>query len=99
MLPEGRHDDAAANFRFDREMRAVGSLDHPNIVRASDAREIDGRRVLVMEFVEGMDLAELVRHHGPLPIADACEIIRQAALGLQSATSRDWCIGTSSPRT
>ena len=70
MLPEGRHDDPAANSRFDREMRAVGSLDHPNIVRASDAREIDGRRVLVMEFVEGMDLADLVRHHGPLPIAE-----------------------------
>ena len=74
--------------RFDREMMAVGSLDHPNIVRASDAREIDGRRVLVMEFVAGMDLADLVRHYGPLPIADACEMIRQTALGLQSAHER-----------
>ena len=88
MLPEGRHEDAAANLRFDREMRAVGSLDHPNIVRASDAREIDGRRFLVMDFVEGMDLARLVREHGPLPVADGCEVIRQAALGLQSAHER-----------
>ena len=85
MLPEGRHDDAAANARFDREMRAVGSLDHPNIVRAMDAREIDGRQFLVMEFVDGMDLAALVRRYGPLPVADACELIRQAAWGLQSA--------------
>jgi len=88
MLPESRHDDATANFRFDREMRAAGSLDHPNIVRASDAREIDGKRFLVMELVEGMDLAELGRRYGPLPIADACELIRQAALGLQSAHER-----------
>ena len=88
MLAEGRHENAAANFRFDREMRAVGSLDHPSIVRALDAREIDGRRILVMEFVEGMDLAKLVRRCGPLPIADACELIRQAALGLQVAHER-----------
>ena len=86
MLAEGRHEDAAANFRFDREMRAVGSLDHPSIVRALDAREIDGRRILVMEFVEGMDLAELVRRCGLLPIADACELIRQAATGVASCS-------------
>jgi serine/threonine protein kinase len=85
MLAESRHADAAANFRFDREIRAAGSLDHPNIVRALDAREIDGSRFLVMEFVEGMDLARLVHQYGRLPIADACELIRQAALGLQSA--------------
>ena len=69
-------------------MRAVGTLDQPNIVRALDAREIDGTRFLVMELVEGMDLAELSRESGPLPIADGCELIRQAALGLQSAYER-----------
>jgi len=88
MMQESRLDDPSATARFDREMKAVGAVDHPNIVRAMDAREIDGQRILVMEFVEGIDLALLVRRTGPLPIADACEIIRQAALGMQSAHDR-----------
>jgi len=46
---------------------------------------VDRQRLLVMEFVDGVDLSLLVRRAGPLPITDACEIIRQAALGLQSA--------------
>lgn len=71
--------------RFKREMKAVGRLDHTNIVRAHDARQIEGIRVLVMEYVDGLDLAVLVERLGPLPIADACELIRQAALGLQHA--------------
>ena len=66
-------------------MRAVGQLAHPNIVQAHDAREIDGTPVLIMEFVDGLDLAELVRRIGPLPVAEACEMVRQAALGLQCA--------------
>ena len=71
--------------RFKREMRAVGRLDHPNIVRAHDARQIEGTHVLVIEYVDGLDLAELVERLGPLPVPDACELIRQAALGLQHA--------------
>ena len=66
-------------------MKAVGRLAHPNIVQAYDAREIDGTPVLIMEYVDGLDLAEIVRRVGPLPIADACELIRQTALGLQCA--------------
>ncbi len=69
--------------RFEREMEAVGRLDHPHIVRALDAREVDGIRFLVMEHVDGLDLAEVVARCGPLSVADACEVIRQAALGLQ----------------
>jgi uncharacterized protein (TIGR03067 family) len=71
--------------RFEREMKAIGRLDHPNIVRAYDAREIEGKPVLIMEYVEGLDLGKLVRRLGPLPVADACELARQAALGLQYA--------------
>ena len=66
-------------------MKAVGRLAHPNIVQAYDAREIDGTPVLIMEFVDGLDLAEIVRRLGPLPVADACELVRQTALGLQCA--------------
>lgn len=71
--------------RFQREMRAVGLLDHPHVVRALDAGVEDGRHYLVMEYVAGSDVGRLVREHGTLPIADACEIVRQAAVGLQHA--------------
>ena len=71
--------------RFKREMEAIGRLDHPNIVRATDAGEIQGIHFLVMELVDGADLHRLLRITGPFSIADACEIIRQAAIGLQYA--------------
>ncbi len=85
LLPRGRTGDPLAVTRFEREMKAVGRLSHPNIVQAHDARDIEGTTVLVMEYVEGCDLSHLVRRVGPLPVADACELIRQAALGLQYA--------------
>ena len=85
ILPRELAADAQAVGRFQREMKAVGRLDHPNIVRAYDAREIEGHLVLVMECVEGLDLAELVDRLGPLPVADACELVRQAAVGLHYA--------------
>jgi serine/threonine protein kinase len=78
-------DNAPAVARFQREMEAVGKLDHPNLIRATDAGEAVGIHFLVMDFVEGVDAGRLVQQHGPLPIADACELVRQAALGLQFA--------------
>jgi serine/threonine protein kinase len=77
--------DTQAVERFRREIKAAGKLEHPNIVLAHDARQIDGTQLLVMEFIEGLDLAQLLDRTGPLPIADACEAIRQAALGLEHA--------------
>ncbi|HZY88927.1 MAG TPA: serine/threonine-protein kinase [Gemmataceae bacterium] len=71
--------------RFHREMEAVGKLDSAHIVRATDAAEEKGRHYLVMEFVDGVNLAELARRAGPLGVADACELVRQAAAGLQHA--------------
>lgn len=67
--------------RFRREAEAVAALRHPNIVRIHD--EAAGQQHFVMEFVDGVDLNALVRKRGPLPVADACEVVRQAALGLQ----------------
>jgi|GEM_PF-2084865 len=86
VLPGERLQDRHAVARFEREMRAVGQLDHPNIVAAHDAGEINGTHYLVMELVDGVDLATLVRQTGPLPVAEACELIRQAAQGLQHAS-------------
>ena len=85
VLPRERVQDKAAVARFEREMRAVGKLDHENIVRAMDAGEVGGRHFLVMEYVSGIDLARLLKKLGPLPIAEACELIRQAAVGLDEA--------------
>ena len=85
MLPEDRwtHPDVIA--RFEREMEAIGQLDHPHIVRATDAGQVNGLHYLVMEFVDGLDLARMVRRLGALPVPDACELVRQAAVGLHYA--------------
>jgi hypothetical protein len=74
--------------RFRREVEAVARLQHPNIAAAHDADQAGDTHFLVMEFVEGMDLARLVREHGPLPVDQACAYGRQAALGLQHAYER-----------
>ena len=84
LLPAERLNPTAV-ARFQREMKAVGKLDHPNIVRALDAGEHEGTHFLVMECVEGEDLSQLVARFGPLPIAAACEIVRQTAAALQHA--------------
>src|SRR5262249_5296655 len=68
--------------RFLTEMRAVGKLDHPNIIRDTDADEAEGFHYLVMEYIPGIDVAKLMRYRTPLQIADACEIARQTALAL-----------------
>lgn len=85
VLPAESVQDSELVARFDREMKAVGKLEHPNIVRAMDAGCHEGTRFLVMEFVDGMDLGGIVKRCGQLRIADACEVIRQAALGLRHA--------------
>jgi eukaryotic-like serine/threonine-protein kinase len=70
---------------FQREVRAAGQLLHPNIVTAYDAGEVGGRRFLVMEFVDGPNLDQLIEERGPLPVGLACELVRQTAAGLQYA--------------
>ncbi len=71
--------------RFLREIRAVARLRHPNIVKAYSANRIGEIIVFAMEYVEGLDLARMVKAKGPLPVAHACNFIYQAALGLQHA--------------
>ena len=71
--------------RFLREIRSAARLHHPNIVAAYSAIRLGESLVLAMEYVEGLDLARLVKTTGPLPVAQACGFIYQAALGLQHA--------------
>ena len=71
--------------RFLREIRAVAKLRHPNIVTAYSAIRLGESIVFAMEYVEGLDLAKMVKAKGPLPVAHACSFVHQAALGLQHA--------------
>ncbi len=81
-------DDPEALSRFRREIEAVGNLPpHQNVVLATDARQSGQTHFLVMEFVDGCDLGELIRRRGPLRVGDACEIIRQATVGLDHIAS------------
>jgi hypothetical protein len=71
--------------RFRREVKAAARLAHPHIVTAHDADQAGDFHFLVMEYVEGISLAQRVQQQGPLSVAEACSCIRQAALGLQHA--------------
>src|SRR6185295_3635368 len=69
--------------RFYQEIKAVGALEHPNIVVAIDSSApTDSVHYLVMEYIEGVGADELVARYGALHVAEACEIGRQAARGL-----------------
>jgi serine/threonine protein kinase len=74
-----------AHRRFDREIRILGGLNHPGIVMATDAGRVGCAAFLVMELIEGVDLAQLVRSVGPLNVGEACEVARQIAVALSAA--------------
>lgn len=71
--------------RFLREAEAAAKLSHPNIVAAYDADEIDGVPFLAMEYVEGQDLAAVVKSSGPMSAETALDCLLQAAKGLEHA--------------
>jgi serine/threonine-protein kinase len=71
--------------RFEREAIASAKLDHPNIVRIHDVDEEDGRPYIVMEFVEGEDLEDVLQREAPLPVKRSVEIAREVALALDHA--------------
>lgn len=74
-----------ARARFRREVEAAARVDSPHVVAALDAGEHDGRDYLVMEYVEGCDLADLVKREGPLPWRVALTCVLHAARGLAAA--------------
>jgi hypothetical protein len=78
-------DDTDAPRRFFAEVRAAAKLSHPNIVTAYDAEPAGDSHLFVMEYVEGVNLAQYLARHGPLPVSAACRFVRQAALALQHA--------------
>ncbi|WP_168175844.1 serine/threonine-protein kinase [Thermogutta terrifontis] len=87
-LPPQAMKDPESVQRFYREVKAAARLSHPNIVTAYDAGEQHGIHYLVMEYVDGQDLASLVKEHGPMPLEEALECVLQAARGLAYAHSQ-----------
>jgi serine/threonine-protein kinase len=85
VLPAGRAADAAAVARFEREARAAAALSHPNIVSVFDAGSDGPTRFIVMEFVPGMSLAEVLRREGRLAPARAAALAAQTARALAAA--------------
>jgi formylglycine-generating enzyme required for sulfatase activity/serine/threonine protein kinase len=88
MLPSSLMKSPEAVQRFHREVRAAAKLEHPNVVASHDAGEVDGIHFLVMQYVDGQDLAKIVAKRGNLFVEQAVECIVQAAKGLEYAHSK-----------
>src|SRR6266852_4773759 len=87
-LPEALSQDAAALARFHAEVRTARQVSHPNVCRMFDIGEADGTLFLTMEYVDGEDLASVVRRIGRITPDKATEIARQICAGLAAAHDR-----------
>lgn len=87
VLPDAELSKSSVS-RFFREMKIVGRLDHPNVVRALDADEQSGCPYIVMEYLEGEDLDRVFARRGPLPPTEVIGYMAQAARGLGHAHER-----------
>lgn len=85
LLYEHRQDDPGVRARFDLEARAGNMLNHPSVVRTHKINRSGHVVYIIMDLVEGISLQEQVVLHGPCPWPLACDIISQAAEGLQHA--------------
>ncbi len=83
-----RDDDDELRERFKREARAVARLKHVNIVTIFDVGEHDGQPYIAMEYVDGQTLAEIVRHGGPVSVAQRLHWIEELCSGLGFAHHR-----------
>jgi serine/threonine protein kinase len=89
LLPIKDSADPGAIGRFLREARAAAAVNHPNVVRAHDIDKADGHIFyLVMDYVDGVNLHDLVKRIGPLAPEQAANYIAQAAIGLQEIASK-----------
>jgi eukaryotic-like serine/threonine-protein kinase len=87
VLPGALAGDARFRDRFDREARALSSLDHPNICAVYDVGQDEGHAFLVMRFIDGETLADRL-HRAPLPVDEAVAIADQIAAALEAAHER-----------
>jgi serine/threonine-protein kinase len=87
-LPEYANDDEEILERFRGEVRTARRVSHPNVCRVYDIGEADGRRFLSMEYVDGEDLASLLRRIGRLPSDKALDVARRVCAGLAAAHAK-----------
>ena len=87
-LPEGAAADQAHLAQFHNELRTARQVSHKNVCRLYDLGEADGRRFLTMEYVDGEDLASLLRRIGRIPQDKAIELARQLCAGVAAAHER-----------
>jgi beta-lactam-binding protein with PASTA domain/serine/threonine protein kinase len=81
----GLGDDAEFARKFDREARSAARLSHPNVVSVFDQGHDDGRPYIVMEYVAGRTLRDILNHEAPLPPERALEIIEPVIAALAAA--------------
>ncbi|HSY75054.1 MAG TPA: serine/threonine-protein kinase [Dongiaceae bacterium] len=74
--------------RFEREAKSAASLNHPGIVAVYDFGEADGRRFIIMEFIDGENLSEYISKRGKIPVENALAIVEQAAQALKAAAEK-----------
>ena len=85
VLPPAKAEEPRSAGRFYREARAAAALDHPNIVRTHDIDQDGNLHFLVMEYVDGSSMLEIIKKKGPMAVDRACHYIWQAAQGLDHA--------------
>ena len=85
VLPPAKAEEPAALGRFYREARAAAALDHPHIVRTHDIDQDGNLHFLVMEYVDGSSMLEIIKKKGPMAVDRACHYIWQSAQGLDHA--------------
>lgn len=85
VLPPAKAEQPAALGRFYREARAAGSLEHPNIVRTHDIDQDGNLHFIVMEYVDGSNLLDVVKRFGPLDFGRAVSYCYQVAVALDYA--------------
>jgi len=85
VLPKARVNNKTYLARFQLEAKAIAKLNHPNIVLAHDIDNEGDVHYIVMEYVDGLDLHQLVKRDGPFDCSVAADVIAQAARGLQHA--------------
>jgi eukaryotic-like serine/threonine-protein kinase len=85
VLPPAKANQPAALGRFFREARAASAIEHPNVVRTFDIDNDGTFHFIVMDYVEGPNLLEVVKQFGPMDIGRAVSYVRQIAEGLDHA--------------
>jgi tRNA A-37 threonylcarbamoyl transferase component Bud32 len=85
ILPKALASETEFRQRFTRESQVVSQLEHPNIIRIFDSGEQDGQYYMVMEYLVGKDLSQMIQANGKLPLAQALPLIQQIASALDYA--------------